>query len=63
MYETFAILAAFVFFYSLTSEGLERTPINGALIFMAFGLAFGPLGLGLLNLEVDAKGLSNQRLR
>ena len=58
MYETFAILVAFVFFYSLTSEGLERTPINGALIFMAFGLAFGPLGLGLLNLEVDAEGLS-----
>ena len=58
MYETIAILAAFVFFYSLTSGGLERTPINGALIFMTFGLAFGPLGLGLLSLEVDAEGLS-----
>jgi NhaP-type Na+/H+ or K+/H+ antiporter len=58
MYETLAILAAFVFFYSLTSGRLERTPINGALIFMTFGLAFGPLGLGLLTLKLDAEGLS-----
>ena len=45
MYETLAILAAFVFLYSLTSGGLEKTPVNGAIVFVAFGLAFGPLGL------------------
>jgi NhaP-type Na+/H+ or K+/H+ antiporter len=57
MYETLAILAAFAFLYSLTSGGLEKTPFNGATVFVAFGLAFGPLGLGLLTLQVQAEGL------
>ena len=58
MYENMAILAAFVFLYSIASGGLERTPINGALLFAAFGLALGPLGLGILSLNVDTEGLS-----
>lgn len=58
MYENLAILSAFVFLYSISSKGLERTPINGALLFISFGLIFGPLGLGLLNLEIEAEGLS-----
>ncbi len=57
MYEHLAILAVFVFLYSITAGGLERTPINGAVVFTAFGLAFGPLGLGLLDIDVDAEGL------
>ena len=57
MYENMAILAAFVFLYSIASGGLERTPINGALLFAAFGLALGPLGLGVLNMNVDKEGL------
>ena len=57
MYETLAILAAIVFLYSIASGGLERTPVSGAFLFAAIGLAFGPLGLGLLDLEVDAEEL------
>lgn len=57
MYEDLAILAAFVFLYSLTAGGWERTPVSGALVFTAFGLAFGPLGLGVLTLDVDAEGI------
>jgi NhaP-type Na+/H+ or K+/H+ antiporter len=57
MYENLAILAAFVFLYSILSGRLERTPINGATVFVAFGLAFGPLGLGILKLDVSAEGL------
>ena len=57
MYENLAILAMFVFLYSLASGGLERTPINGALVFTTFGLALGPLGLGVLSLNVDKEGL------
>jgi len=57
MYETLAILAIFIFLYSIASGGLERTPINGALIFTAFGLALGPMGLGVLNLNIDKEGL------
>ena len=57
MYATLAILAVFVFLYSITSGGLERTPINGDIVFTAFGLAFGPLGFDLLSLDVGAEGL------
>jgi NhaP-type Na+/H+ or K+/H+ antiporter len=57
MYETLAILAAFVFLYSVVGGSLERTPVNGALVFTAFGLVFGPLGLDLLDLDTDAEGL------
>jgi len=58
MYENLAILAAFVFLYSLVCGGLEKTLFNGAIVFTAFGLIFGPLGLGFLTLEVDAELLS-----
>jgi NhaP-type Na+/H+ or K+/H+ antiporter len=57
IYQNLAIMAAFVFLYSLVSGGLERTSVNGAIIFTAFGLFLGPLGLGVLNLTVDAEGL------
>jgi NhaP-type Na+/H+ or K+/H+ antiporter len=57
MYENLAIMAACVFLYSIASGGLERTPINGALVFTAFGLALGPLGLDILHLNVDREGL------
>ena len=57
MYQDLSILAAFLFLYSVVAGRLERTPINGAIVFAAFGLAFGPLGLGLLSLDVDAEGL------
>jgi NhaP-type Na+/H+ or K+/H+ antiporter len=58
MYENLAILALFVFLYSMLSGGLERTVFSGALVFTAFGLALGPLGLGILHLSVDKEGIS-----
>lgn len=57
MYERLAILAAFVFLYSVTAGGWERTPVSGAFVFTAFGLIFGPLGLGLLSLDLGAEDL------
>ncbi len=57
LYMNLALLAAFAYFYSVTSGRLERTPVNGAIVFVGFGLIAGPLGLGLLDLEVDAEGL------
>ena len=53
MYENLAVLAVFAFLYSTVAGGMERTPINGALVFLVFGLAFGPIGLGILNMRVD----------
>ena len=59
LYMNLALLAAFAYFYSVTSGRLERTPVNGAIVFVGFGLIAGPLGLGLLDLEVDAEGLQS----
>ncbi|MGB5561262.1 MAG: cation:proton antiporter [Sedimenticolaceae bacterium] len=57
VYLDMAVLAAFVFVYSIVGGALERTPVNGAIVFASLGLVFGPLGLGLLTLNVDAEGL------
>jgi NhaP-type Na+/H+ or K+/H+ antiporter len=57
MYENLAILALFIFLYSIFSGGLERTPINGAIVFTAFGVIMGPLGLGWLQLDLGAEML------
>ena len=57
MYEPLAILATFVFLYSIVAGGLERTPVNGAIVFMAFGLAIGPVGFGILHMDVDTEAL------
>jgi len=57
MYEPLVILATFVFLYSILAGGLERTPINGAIVFMAFGLVVGPMGFGFLDMAVDTEVL------
>jgi hypothetical protein len=41
MYQNLAILAAFVFVYSVAAERLEKMPLSGAIVAMGFGLAFG----------------------
>lgn len=57
MVQDLAILATFVFLYSIIGGRLERTPVNGALVFAGFGVICSPLGLGILHLDVDAEGL------
>ena len=57
MYGTLAILAAFAFVYSVVASRLEKTPVSGAVVFMAFGLVTGPLGLGWLDLDVGGETL------
>ena len=58
MYIEFAILAAFAFLYSIVAGRIERTPITGPIVFMAFGFLAGPFGVGWLELEP-----TNQQLR
>lgn len=58
MYVTTALLAAFVFFYSVFSGKLERTPFSGAIVYTTFGLVFGSFGFGLLDLGVGSESLS-----
>jgi NhaP-type Na+/H+ or K+/H+ antiporter len=53
MYENLALLAGFALVYSAVAGALERTWISGAIVFTAFGLLVGPMGLGLLTWDTD----------
>jgi NhaP-type Na+/H+ or K+/H+ antiporter len=56
-YYILAVLAAFVFAYSIVASRLERTPVSGAVVYLFVGLLFGTQGLGILDLEVDEEGI------
>lgn len=56
MYNELAVIALFVFFYSMVGGRLERTLIPGTIIFVAVGLSMGPLGLGWF--AADFSGIS-----
>jgi len=58
MYLTLTLLCAFILIYSLGSRRIESWPVNGALVFTLFGLAFGSEGLGWLGLKANEEGLS-----
>ena len=57
-YQILSVFAAVAFAYSLIASRLERTPVNGALVYVAIGMLFGPQGLGLIDLKVDGEGIS-----
>ncbi len=56
-YQVLTVFAAFGFAYSLIASRLERTPVNGAVVYVAVGMLFGPQGLGLIDLNVDQEGI------
>ena len=51
MYLDLVIFAVFILVYSTVAEAIERTWISGAIIFTAFGLLIGPVGLDLIGLQ------------
>lgn len=53
MYQDLAILGLFVLAFSLVAGGLARTLISGPIVFTAFGVAIGPLGLDLLQFHAQ----------
>ncbi len=57
-YQNVAVLAGFVFLYSVCASRLERTPVGGPIVYVAFGFLVGPLLLGALNIRVDGEALS-----
>lgn len=57
MYENWAIIAGFIFLYSVLAGKLERTPVSGAVVFVLCGFAFGPLGLGWIDLDISTETL------
>jgi NhaP-type Na+/H+ or K+/H+ antiporter len=57
IYESLALLAAFVLVYSLIARGIERTWVSGPIVFTAFGLLIGPMGLDLLSFDTERETL------
>jgi sodium/hydrogen antiporter len=57
MYNNLAVLAVFAFMYSAVAGRIERSWLSGPIVFVAFGLATGPHGLGILNVNVTTEGL------
>lgn len=57
MYETAAILAAFLLLYSAVAGRIERSWISGPIVFTAIGFALGPDGLGVLRIDISGEGL------
>ena len=57
MYIELAILALFIFFYSLVAGRVERAATSGPIIFVLAGLLMGPLGLGWFDGSVSNTGL------
>lgn len=57
MYASLTILAAFVFIYSVVAGRIEKMVISGPIVFTAFGLVMGPLGMNLLKINVNGEGM------
>jgi NhaP-type Na+/H+ or K+/H+ antiporter len=57
MYNDLAVLAILAFLYSTVAGRLERSWLSGPIVFLMFGLASGPHGLGLLHVDVTIDGL------
>jgi len=53
MYGNFAILVLFGFVYSVVAGRVERSAVTGPIIFIVFGLIAGPVGLGILDMDVQ----------
>ncbi len=51
------MLALLAFVYSAMSGWIERTPVNGALVYTGFGLLFGSVGFDLIAFDLEAEGL------
>ncbi len=53
MYFALGYFAALLFVYSLISEKVERLSLSGPIVFVAVGVALGPLGLEWFNPSVN----------
>jgi NhaP-type Na+/H+ or K+/H+ antiporter len=57
MYLDILVFAVFILVYSSIAGGVERTWISGAIIFTAFGLLIGPVGLDLISFKAEREAI------
>ena len=48
LYDDLAVLAGFVFLYSIVAGRIERMTLSGPIIFIVFGFIAGPTVLSLI---------------
>jgi len=53
MYVNLAIIAVFAVVFSAVAGRIERSMVTGPILFLLFGLLCGPLGLGILDMEIE----------
>jgi NhaP-type Na+/H+ or K+/H+ antiporter len=57
MYVEIAILALFIFFYSLVAGRIEHSRASGPMVFVCAGMFMGPLGIGWFEGDISTSGL------
>ena len=57
MYLDLVIFAVFILIYSSVAGAVEKTWISGAIIFTAFGLLIGPVGIDLISFKADREAI------
>jgi len=57
MYIVLAILALFIFIYSMVAGRIERSAISGPMVFVVGGFLMGPFGLGWLDGDATSSDL------
>ena len=57
MYLDLVIFAVFILIYSSVAGAVEKTWISGAIIFTAFGLLIGPVGMDLISFKADREAI------
>jgi len=57
MYVELAILALFIFLYSIVAGRIERSAISGPMVFVIAGFLMGPMGLGWLKGDANSSDL------
>jgi NhaP-type Na+/H+ or K+/H+ antiporter len=55
VYADLALLALFILVYSAIAGRVERTWVSGPIVFAAFGLLIGPVGLDLPSFKADGE--------
>lgn len=56
-YQILAVFSVFALLYSAVASRLERTPLSGAVVYVAAGMLLGPRFLGFVDFGIEADGL------
>jgi NhaP-type Na+/H+ or K+/H+ antiporter len=54
MYSNLAVMVLFAFAFSVIAGRVERSAVTGPMVFIAFGLIAGPVGLGIMDMDIQA---------